>query len=231
MSRIKGIRKTLSQRYGFLLPTVRVRDNLNLSPEQYRIKLRGVDMAGGVVEPDKMMALNPGEVFGELEGKVVKDPAYGLNAYWIDPVKQEVATAFGYSLIDPASVITTHMRKVMIENLAELLHYDEVQQMVNQLSKISDSLQKELVPEKLSIGQVQKVFRLLLREDIPLTDLLSIATTLNDSADMTKDPVLLSSEVRKTLGRFLVYHLVGSEPELTVATLSADLEKLFDASL
>ena len=226
MSRIKGIRKTLSQRYGFLLPTVRVRDNLNLSPEQYRIKLRGVDMAGGVVEPDKMMALNPGEVFGELEGKVVKDPAYGLNAYWIDPVKQEVATAFGYSLIDPASVITTHMRKVMIENLAELLHYDEVQQMVNQLSKISDSLQKELVPEKLSIGQVQKVFRLLLREDIPLTDLLSIATTLNDSADMTKDPVLLSSEVRKTLGRFLVYHLVGSEPELTVATLSADLEKL-----
>ncbi|WP_108650093.1 flagellar biosynthesis protein FlhA [Dongshaea marina] len=224
--RIKGIRKTLSQRFGFLLPSVRVRDNLNLNPEHYRIKLRGVEVAGGQIHPDQLMALNPGEVFGELKGQLTQDPAYGLSAYWIPPEQQEEAIALGYSMIDPASVIATHMRKVMTEHLPDLLTYDEVQQLVNQLGKISGSLQKELVPDKISIGQLLKILQQLLRDEVPLTDLLSIATALNEAVEFTKDPTLLCGEVRKSLARLLMFNLIGNNRELTVATLSAGLEQL-----
>lgn len=226
LTQIKGIRKSLSTRVGFLIPSVHIRDDLALQPSAYKISLMGVETATGELEPEKLLAINPGEVFGELTGMPTHDPAYGLEAIWITEDLQDDAISLGYTVVDPATVIATHLSKVIEENAHELLGHDEVQQLLDNLTKQSSKLSEELVPKKLSTSQVMRVLRELLVDDVPISDFKTIASTLLEATERYSHPQMLAGEVRAALKRTIVYNLVGNEQNIPVVTLDEKLEQL-----
>ncbi|WP_062262681.1 flagellar biosynthesis protein FlhA [Endozoicomonas arenosclerae] len=226
LTQIKGIRKSLSNKLGFLIPSVHIRDDLGLKPSAYRISLMGVESAEGELEPDKFLAINPGEVFGELTGMPTHDPAYGLEAIWIAEDLQDDAISLGYTVVDPSTVIATHISKVIEENASELLGHDEVQQLLENLTKHSSKLSEELVPKKLSTSQVMRVLRELLLEDVPVSDFKTIASTLLEATERHSHPQMLAGEVRAALKRTIVHNLVGSEQNIPVVTLDEKLEQV-----
>ncbi|MDD7804631.1 MAG: flagellar biosynthesis protein FlhA [Endozoicomonas sp. (ex Botrylloides leachii)] len=226
LTQIKGIRKNQSRQLGFLIPSVHIQDNLSLKPEGYSIELKGVVVATGEVLPNKVLAINPGEVFGELQGIDTKDPAYQLNAIWIDSSEREKAAGLGYTVVDPASVIATHLNKVIEEYACELLGHDEVEQLVEKLRHYSPKLADELIPKKISMSVLSRVLRELLLEDVPLSDIRTIASTLLETSENMKEPWQLTSEVRIALRRSIVQGLVGSEKEVPAVTMSSQLEQI-----
>ncbi|WP_263080853.1 flagellar biosynthesis protein FlhA [Endozoicomonas sp. Mp262] len=226
LSQIKGIRKSMSTKLGFLIPSVHIRDNLGLKPSGYKIYLMGVEAAEGELEPDHMLAINPGEVFGELEGLPTTDPAYGLDAIWIKEDLEDNAISLGYTVVDPATVVATHLGKVISESAHELLGHDEVQQLIDKLAQQSSRLAEELVPKKLSISQVMRVLRELLLENISIKDFKTIASTLLEATERHSHPQLLAGEVRVALKRAIVGDLIGNEQEMSVVTLDEKLEQL-----
>ncbi|CAM3445142.1 flagellar biosynthesis protein FlhA [Parendozoicomonas haliclonae] len=226
LGQIKGIRKNLSARLGFLIPSVRIRDNLSLSANGYSISLQGVSVAEGQVEPDKMLAINPGQVYGDLEGLPSKDPAYGLDAIWIDGELQEQASSLGYTVVDAETVIATHISKVIEDSASELLGHDEVQQLLENLGKQSPKMAEELVPKRLSVSLLQQVLRELLNERVSISDIRTIANTLLATDENIKDPLLLSGRIREALRRSIVQNLIGSQKEMPVVTLDERLEEL-----
>ncbi|MEH8016665.1 flagellar biosynthesis protein FlhA [Rheinheimera muenzenbergensis] len=221
---LRGIRKTVSEQAGFLLPEVRVRDNLQLNPQEYRIKLAGVPLASGRLNPQQLLALNTGEIYGQLDGEITRDPAYGLEAVWVDNDSRAKALNLGYSVVDLATVIATHAGKVIKENLAELFIYEDVKQLNKRLASVAPVL-AEALDKALSVTVQLKVYRLLLREQVSLGDIITIATTLLDSSDVTKDPLLLTSDVRCALQRALVRQISGDKDELAAFTLDDKLEQ------
>ena len=226
LDRIKGIRKSMSSNMGFLIPSVNIRDNLQLKPTEYRIKLKGVSIAEGSVQLQKLMALNPGEVYGELEGTATTEPAYGLAAVWINENLRDKALTLGYTVVDPATVIATHISKVMEDHSPELLGYEETQQLLDKLKRSAPKLTEELTPGKLDTNTLQQVFQNLLQDDVPLTDLRTIAGTLLNASARHTHPVALAQEVRVALRRTILDDLVGMETMIPVATLSQQLEQL-----
>ena len=226
LTQIKGIRKSQSRQLGFVIPSVHIKDNLSLKPDGYTIELKGVVVATGEVLANKVLAINPGEVFGELNGKTTKDPAYQLDATWIEPTERESAASLGYTVVDPASVMATHLNKVIEEHACELLGHDETEQLVEKLKHYSPKLADELIPKKLSMSTFSKVLRDLLVEDVSLSDIRTIASALLETSENLKEPWQLTTEVRIALRRRIVQGLVGNEQEIPVVTMTAQLEQI-----
>jgi len=175
LGRIKGVRKKLSQDLGFLIPSVHIRDNLDLMPNSYQLSLMGVTIGDGEVFPDRFMAINPGQVFGKLDGKATKDPAFGLEAYWIDSDKQDQAQSLGYTVVDPATVVATHLNQVMSTHAHELIGHEDVQKWLDLLGEKSPKLVEALIPGTVTINQLLKVLQALLMEKVSIKDMRSIA--------------------------------------------------------
>jgi flagellar biosynthesis protein FlhA len=226
LARIKGVRKKLSQELGLLVPSVHIRDNLDLLPNSYRLTLMGVPVANAEIYPDKWLAIDPGEVFGKLNGIATRDPAFGLPAVWIDASHRENAQTLGYTVVDASTVIATHLNQIMQEHAAELLGHDEVQKLLEILAASAPKLAEQLVPDSISISVLLKVLQNLLREKVPIRDIRTIAETLIDTAGRTKDPELLTAAVRVALGRLIVQTIYGHTDALDVITLDPELEQL-----
>lgn len=226
MSRVKGVRKKLSAELGFLIQPVRIRDALNLEPDTYHVLLNGVVRGKGEVKVGKELAINPGQVYGKLEGKVTKEPAFGLDAVWIEPSQRDYARSLGYTVVDASTAIATHLNKVLRENAAELISHDETQALLDKLASRSPKLVEELVPGKLSLGVVTRTLQLLLSEGVPVRNMRSIVEALTEASERSKDPEQLSALVRPKLGHVIVQSLVSPEEPLSVMTLEPQLEQL-----
>ncbi|MFT5594047.1 MAG: flagellar biosynthesis protein FlhA [Oceanicoccus sp.] len=226
LSRIKGIRRKLSQDLGFLIPSVHIRDNLDLMPNAYRILLMGVSVAEAIIEPDKEMAINPGQVFGTLEGTATKDPAFGLDAVWIEDYKKDQAQTLGYTVVDSSTVVATHLNQLLQKHAHELIGHEEVQQMLDRLAKISPKLAEELVPNTLNLSQLLSILQNLLTEGVPVRDMRSIAEALANTKIDSQDTAALTVQVRKILKRLIIQSIYGNADDLSVITLEPSLEQL-----
>jgi flagellar biosynthesis protein FlhA len=226
LSRIKGIRRKLSQELGFLVPSVHIRDNLDLLPNAYRIQLMGVSIAEAEIEPDKDMAINPGQVFGKLDGIATQDPAFGLEAVWIDTAKKDQAQTLGYTVVDSSTVVATHLNQLLQKHASELIGHEEVQKMLDRLAKISPKLAEELVPNTLNLSQLLGVLQSLLREGVPVRDIRSIAEALANTSVDSQDTAALIVMVRRVLRRLIVQSIYGNVDDLPVITLEPSLEQL-----
>jgi flagellar biosynthesis protein FlhA len=226
MSRVKGVRKKLSAELGFLVQPVRIRDDLNIDPDSYNIVLKGVVRGKGEIKVGRELAINPGQVYGELQGVPTREPAFGLEAVWIEPSQRDVARTLGYTVVDASTAIATHLNKVLRENSADLLSHDEVQQLLDKLSAKSPKLVEELVPGKLSLGVVTRVLQQLLGEGVSIRDMRSIVETLTEAAARSTDPEQLAASVRPKLGRMIMQALVDESNNLSVMTLEPSLEQL-----
>ncbi len=230
MERIKGVRKKLSQDLGFLIPAVHIRDNLDLAPHAYRITLMGVAVGEAEIHANKELAINPGQVHGEIEGIPTQDPSFGLPAVWIDPAQRDEAQALGYTVVDVNTVVATHLSQLLQAHAHELLGYEEVQQLLDKLKQSAPKLVEELVPNTLSLAVVLKVLRNLLEEGIPIRDIRTIAETLAQYAPKNQDPGILTGLVRIALRRLIYQHIAGSADELPVITLHPQLEQILQKS-
>ncbi|MDD2738062.1 MAG: flagellar biosynthesis protein FlhA [Methylomonas lenta] len=231
MTRIKGVRKKLSQELGFLIPSVHIRDNLDLSPTAYRISLMGVTVGEAEIMPEKEMAINPGRVFGSLQGTACKDPAFGLDAVWIEVAQKDHAQTLGYTVVDPGTVVATHLSHILQSNAHELFGYEEAQQLMDNLTKVAPKLVEDLVPKTLQLGVVVKVLQNLLLERVSIRDIRSIAETLAEYGVKSQDPDILTSAVRAALGRSIVHEINGVQMEIPVITLDQSLEQILHKSL
>jgi flagellar biosynthesis protein FlhA len=226
LPRVKGVRKKLSAELGFLVQSVRIRDALNLDPDIYHIVLNGVTRGRGEIKPGRELAINPGKVYGELEGIPTKEPAFGLDAVWIDPGQRDYARTLGYTVVDPSTAIATHLNKVLRDNAAELLSHDETQQLLNKLAEKSPKLVEDLVPGKMALGIITRTLQLLLSEGVSIRDMRTIVETLSDVSSRTQDPEQLTTLVRPKLGRMIVQELLDMKDSLPVMTLAPELEQL-----
>ncbi|MET0087515.1 MAG: flagellar biosynthesis protein FlhA [Sedimenticola sp.] len=231
MNRIKGVRKKLSQELGFLLQPVHIRDNLDLSPTAYRISLNGVAVAEAEIHPDRDLAINPGQVFGTLQGIVTRDPAFGLEAVWIDPGQRDHAQTLGYTVVDASTVVATHLSEILQTHAHELIGHEEVQQMLDGLGKSAPKLVEDLVPKTLSLGQIVKIMQNLLAEKIPVRDIRTIAETLAEHGPQSQDIGVLTSASRVALSRTIVQQLVGPTEEIPVIVLDPGLEQILQQTI
>ncbi len=231
LTRIKGVRKKLSQELGFLIPPVHIRDNLDLSPNNYTIAMLGVTVGEAELSHDDELAINPGQVFGKLEGKVTKDPAFGLDAVWIRANQREHAQTLGYTVVDAATVVATHLSQLLTNNAYQLLGHEEVQQLLDLLAKNSPKLVEGLVPDILPLSTVVKVLQTMLYEGVPIRDMRSIVQTLCEFGPKSQDPDVLVSAVRIALKRLIVQEINGGLGEIPVITLAPELEQMLHQSL
>jgi flagellar biosynthesis protein FlhA len=231
MGRIKGVRKKLSEELGFLVQPVHIRDNLELGPNSYRITILGAPVGESEVFPDRELAINPGQVSGTLPGSVTKDPAFGLDAIWVDKSRREQAQAQGYTVVDASSVIATHLSHLLQSHAHELLGHEEVQQLLNRLGKSAPKLIEDLVPKLLPMSVIVKVLQYLLLERVPIRNLRTVCEALAELAPKTQDPLALVAGVRIALGRSIVQSIGGLREELPVITLDPGLEQLLQDSM
>ncbi|HDO1313571.1 flagellar biosynthesis protein FlhA [Aeromonas veronii] len=231
LNRIKGVRKKLSQELGFLVPAVHIRDNLDLAPNQYRITLMGVSTGEANVYHDKEMAINPGQVFGQIQGIATRDPAFGLEAVWVAKEMVSQAQTLGYTVVDTATVVATHLSQILTNHAALLLGHDEVQQLLDMIGKHQSKLVEGLVPEVISMGNLVKVLQNLLNEGVPIRDMRTILQTLVEYAPRSLDPEVLTAACRIALRRLIVQEIAGPDPELPVITLAPELERILHQSL
>jgi len=231
LARLKGVRRKLTQDLGFLIPAVHVRDNLELAPGQYRLLVHGVPVATGELVPDREMALDPGQVFGPLDGIPGKDPAFGLDAVWIVPGQRAHAESLGYTVVDASTVAATHLSHIVREHAAELLGHDEVQNLLATLGRSVPKLVEDLVPKLLPLSVVVKVLQSLLADRVPVRQMRQIVEALLEHGAHTQDPAALTAAVRVALGRFIVQEINGMAPELPVYTLAPALEQVLQDSV
>ena len=231
MGRIKGVRKKLSEELGFLVQAVHIRDNLELGPNSYRITILGAPVGESEVFPDRELAINPGQVSGTLPGSATKDPAFGLDAIWIEKPRREQAQGQGYTVVDASSVIATHLSHLLQSHAHELLGHEEVQQLLNRLSKSAPKLIEDLVPKLLPMSVVVKVLQYLLLERVPIRNLRTICESLAELAPKNQDPAALVAGVRVALGRSIVQNISGLRQELPVITLDPSLEQVLQDSM
>ncbi|QJR81867.1 flagellar biosynthesis protein FlhA [Alteromonas pelagimontana] len=231
LTRIKGVRKKLSQELGFLIPPVHIRDNLDLDPNAYTIAMLGVNIGEAQISHDEELAINPGQVFGKLDGRVTKDPAFGLDAVWIKPKQREHAQTLGYTVVDAATVVATHLSQLLTNNAYQLLGHEEVQQLLDMLAKSSPKLVEGLVPDILPLSTVVKVLQTLLFEGVPIRDMRSIVQTLSEYGTKSQDPDVLVSAVRISLKRLIAQEICQGGKEIPVITLAPELEQMLHQSL
>lgn len=226
LSRIKGVRKKLSQELGFLVDSVHIRDNLDLGPNKYRISIHGVSMGEGEVIPDRELAINPGQVFGDIDGIPTKDPTFGLDALWIDPSQRDAAQTAGYTVVDSSTVIATHLSQLLKNNAAKLIGQDDVQQLLDRLKHSSPKLVENLVPGVMSLAEVTRVIHSLLEEGVPIRDMRTIAETLSISRAPEGSPDERTAQVRVALGASIFQSVAGASNELPVMVLDPQLEQM-----
>ncbi|MCP3671185.1 MAG: flagellar biosynthesis protein FlhA [Gammaproteobacteria bacterium] len=231
MDRIKGVRKKLSQELGFLIQPVHIRDNLDLSPNSYRLTLHGATVSEAEIRTDRELAINPGRVFGTLSGVETKDPAFGLDAVWIEPDQRDHAQSLGYTVVDASTVVATHLSEILQSHSHELLGHEEVQQLLDVLSKTAAKLVEDLVPKTLSLGQTLRILQNLLMENVPIRDIRTIAETLAEHAVLSQDTGVLTAAVRVSLSRSIVQQLVGPTEEIPVVVLDPGLEQILQQAL
>ena len=231
MTRIKGVRKKLSQELGFLIPPVHIRDNLSLSPSSYRIALMGSTVGAGEIHAECDLAINPGQVTGTIAGIETKDPAFGLPAIWIEPGQRDQAQTMGYTVVDASTVVATHLSQLLQTHAHELLSYEDVQRLLDKLAKTAPKLVEDLVPKTLSLGVIHKTLQTLLEEKIPIRDLRTIVETLAEHGPRSQDSGALTAVVRAALGRSIIQNISGLAPELAVITLDPSLEQLLQQAL
>ena len=230
MPRVKGVRKKLTSELGYLIHPIRIRDALNIEPDTYNIILNGVVRGKGEVKVGKELAINPGGITEKIDGIPTKEPAFGLPAIWIDPNDRDNAKAIGYTVVDGATAVATHLNKILKDNSAELLSHNETQQILDRFKEKSPKLIEDLIPNKLSVSDITKVFKNLLKDSISLKDMRTILETLSDASAKTKDPDELTSIVRPKLGRLIVQELIDINDTLPVMTLDPKLEQLLHNS-
>jgi flagellar biosynthesis protein FlhA len=228
--RIKGVRQSLSEQMGLLLPAIGVRDDLTLRPNQYSIAVNGTVVAEGEVVPEALMAIPSPTVYGQLDGIPGIEPAFGMAITWIDPEQKAHALGQGYQVVEVASAIATHASKIAKDYLSELFRHEDVPAMMDRLTALSPKLASAL-DKALTHTQLLRVFRVLLGENVSLKDIVVIATTLLDSSESTKDPILLAAEVRCALRRQIVTGLCGKKKDMPAFNLSGDLENMLLGSL
>ena len=226
LARIKGVRKKLSKELGFLLQPVHIRDNLDLPPGGYRITLMGATAGQGELMPDRDLAINPGHVTTPVPGIATKDPSFGLDALWIERGLREQAQMAGYTVVDAATVVATHLSQVLTKSAHELLGHEEVQQLLDRLAAQAPKLVENLTPKVLPLGTVLRVLRNLLQEGVPIRDLRTIAESLAEHGARSQDPDVLTALVRVAIGRGIVQEIFGMAAELALMTLDPDLERL-----
>ena len=230
LTRIRGIRKKLSAELGFLMPAIRIRDNLDLPPEQYQILLHGLVRSGGTVRVGKLLAINGSETSIPLDGEPTKDPAFGLDALWIDPNNADLAKSLGFTVVDAPTAIATHVNSLVRDNAHELLGQDETQQLLDKVAAKYPKLVSSLVPDLLPLATVAQVLQNLLEEQVPVKDMRNIIDALTLHAKDIANPGELTSLIRPRLGRQIVQPLLDDSDSLNVITLAPDLERLLESS-
>jgi flagellar biosynthesis protein FlhA len=228
LPRVKGVRKKLSAELGFLVQPIRIRDNLDLEPDVYNIVMNGVVRGKGEIKIGQELAINPGQVHGTLEGTPTKEPAFGLDAVWIDPAQRDYARTLGYTVVDPATAIATHLNTLLRNNSSELLSHDETQQLLDKVAERSPKLVEDLVPEKLSLATITKVLQNILDESVSVRDMRTIIEVLATESSRTQDVDELTAAVRPKLGRMIVQGLVDVDDNLPVMTLNPALEQMLN---
>jgi len=224
LRRIKGIRKKFTQDIGFLPAAIHIRDNLDLRPNAYRITLKGAEIATGEAYPNLMLAINPGNAIGELNGTVTRDPAFGLPAIWIDKTLREQAQSQGYTVVDASTVVATHLSHLINTQASELLGRQELQQLLDHIGKLAPNLTEDLIPKLLPLATVQKVLQNLLDEGMHIRDMRTILETLAEHASRTQDADRLTTLVRVALGPAIVQQFYPAAQELQVIGMNKELE-------
>lgn len=222
IDKIKGIRKKISSQMGYLVPPVHIRDNLDLDPDVYKIYIMGIEVDSGTIQKTKQLAINPGEVYGELDGQKTTEPAYGLPAVWISEELVDKANSFGYTVVDPGTVIATHISRVITENIATFFGIDEVQNMIKQVENSSPKLADELKSDKVNFGLFVRTLQKLLEEGVSILQFKSIATSYLNAMSKTSDEEEMLKITREGIGNFIVsplledgkLHALALEPEL-----------------
>jgi flagellar biosynthesis protein FlhA len=231
LKRIKAIRKKFAQDIGFLPPPVHIRDNLELKPSQYRVLLKGVVIGEGEAFNGMWLAINPGGITQRLEGTSTKDPAFGLPATWIDARNRESAQVLGYTVVDSATVVATHINHLLLSHAGQLLGRAETQALIDHAGKFAPKLMDDLVPKLIPLSTLQRILSNLLDEGVHIRDLRTIVETLAEAANRTTDPAELTAQVRSALRATIAQTLFGSTRELSVIALDSELEKVLTSSL
>ena len=226
LTRVRGIRKKFAQQMGFLPPAVHIRDNLDLAPTHYRILLKGVAIGSGDVQPDRWMAINPGCAEGEVPGTPCTEPTFGLPALWIDEVHRELAQTLGYTVVDPSSVVATHLNHLISTHTEELFGRQEAQQLLDQITKHSPKLVEDLIPAVISLTTLHKVLQNLLAERVPIRDMRTIIDTLAEFATAQSDADELTTRVRARLSRAITQQWFPGEDDIQLIGLDLSLEQL-----
>ena len=226
LPRVKGVRKKLSAELGFLVQPIRIRDNLDLAPDVYHIVMNGVVRGKGEIKVGREMAINPGQALGTIEGMPTKEPAFGLDAVWIEPSQRDYARTLGYTVVDAATAVATHLNTLLRNNCAELLSHDETQQLLDKVAARSPKLVEDLVPGKLPLATITKVLQNILDESVSVRDMRTIIEVLSTESGNTQDPDDLTAAVRPRLGRMIVQGLIDVNTSLPVITLNPSLEQM-----
>ncbi len=231
LGRIKSIRKKIAQELGFLVPVVHIRDNLEIKPNAYVISLKDVEIGRGEAFPNQWMAINPGQVTGTLAGTPTRDPAFGLEATWIDASLRQQAQVYGYTVVDACTVMATHLNHLIHTHAAELLGRQEVQQLLDQIAKTAPKLTEDLVPKVLSLSTLHKVLQNLLDEEVPIRDMRTILDVMAEHAPTVKDPTELTTLTRLALGRAITQQLFPGDEEMQVIGLDGTLDSVLQQAL
>ncbi|MHC4400068.1 MAG: flagellar biosynthesis protein FlhA [Planctomycetota bacterium] len=224
LDRIQRIRRKVAAEIGIILPKVRIRDNFQLGQQQYRIKIAGMPVAEGMVEPDRLMAIDSGMTTGKVPGTATTDPAFGTAAVWIDRAAREQAEVNGYTVVDSGTVVATHLTETVRKHADEILTRDAAKHLIDELRQSAPAVVEELIPGMMKLAEVQQILQMLLREQVPIRQLAAILETLGDYAPRSKDPVLLTEFVRARLSRTISTRYRDAEKRLYVVTLDPALE-------
>ena len=231
LERIKAVRRQMAQELGIVVPPVRIRDNLQLAPHAYRIQLRGEEIAHAEIQPGQFLAMNPGTASEDLAGTPTTEPAFGLPAYWIPDTLRDRAQMLGYTVVEPATVLTTHLAELIKQHAPELLGRPEVQHLLDNLKETAPRLVDDLIPNIVSVTTLQKVMQNLLRERVPVRDLARILEATADGAAMTKDLGYITEHVRQSMGRVLTTPHLSDGGELGVLVLDPTLEQTLQGGI
>jgi flagellar biosynthesis protein FlhA len=228
---IKALRRTLAADFGFVMPSVRILDNMRLPSQGYCIRIKEMEAGSGEVRLGSLMAMDPRGAQVELPGEHMKEPAFGLPATWIDEALREEATFRGYTIVDPATVLTTHLTEILKENMPDLLSYAEVQKLLNDIPQEHKKLVTDLVPSIVTAATIQRVLQSLLRERVSIRDLPAILEGIGETAPHTSSITMLVEQVRGRLGRQLCYAYRAEDGALPIITLSGEWEAAFADAL
>jgi flagellar biosynthesis protein FlhA len=231
LNRLRAIRKQIATETGVIVPPVHVADNLQLGPRTYAILVKGVEVAKADLLPDRLMAINPGTATAPVDGIATREPAFGLPAFWIQPSQREAVSAAGYTVVDPTTALSTHVSESIRAFLPDLLSRQQTKELLDRLGQTSPKLIEEIIPKVASVGDVQRVLRQLLRERVPVRDLVTILETIGDAAPTTKDADAIVEAVRAALGRTICRQYQNDRGELPAISLGPTLEAKLISSL